>query len=94
MVEDQDGEAAAGEALEGMESGQDSGGIVFAAACHEGGERIDNEEANVAVVLDGGDVVDKIVPGIDRRSAGEGPANPADVGAEAKAGIAACPMLR
>jgi hypothetical protein len=56
--------------------------------------RIDNEETDMAVMLDGGDVVYEVVPGIERRPAGEGPANPADVGSEAKTGIAACPVFR
>jgi hypothetical protein len=38
MVENENGKAAGGEALERVQSGQDGGRVVFAAACHEGSE--------------------------------------------------------
>lgn len=84
MVEQEEGEAAAGEFLQGEEGLEGSGGVFFGAFGEEGGEGVEGEDAEAVVLAEGFEAGKEIEPVLEGGLGGEGLADEEDV-AEAEA---------
>lgn len=93
MMQEENGDAVAGEAAEGLEGFLDYGGVVFAAAGEEGGQGVDDDEVEAMIDAELGEVIEEGEPLGVRWPLVEGLAEEADVAAEIEALTAGGPEV-